>query len=91
MDKVGNLEDIDKRVLERMHSQLFERYSELMRIERSKVTADMVLNSAPGALQLVQMHIAANVVDKCVLYPCVSKAAEVSAVDSPLAPSSIEP
>lgn len=62
---VESLDDVNNRSLKQLHGPLCDDYAKLMRMARSKVTPDIVLNSAPGALQLVQLRIAADLVDKC--------------------------
>ena len=73
---VDNVEAISERSLQQLHKPLCDDYAKLMRIKRDTITPDMVLNSAPGALQLVRLRIAADLVDK---YVCFSFSAFLGA------------
>lgn len=65
---VDNVEAISERSLQQLHKPLCDDYAKLMRIKRDTITPDMVLTSAPGALQLVRLRIAADLVDKYVFF-----------------------
>jgi hypothetical protein len=61
---VDNIDDVNTRALQKLHAPLCDEYATLMRMRRESVTPEIVLNSAPGALKLVQLRIAARLVDK---------------------------
>lgn len=65
-DYLDSVEGLNERALKQLHKPLCDDYAKLMRIPRNKVTPDKVLDSAPGALKLLQLRIAAGLVDRSV-------------------------